>query len=102
MTYDGINDLPRTIAAVLPEEAQEVYRQAYNKAWDQAGEQPGGGLSRESLAHRQAWTILEREYARDFATGKWRRKGETVVVVKEPRGLLPWLRRLFRRSNGHS
>ncbi len=103
MTYDSIKDLPQSITAVLPEGAQEIYRQTYNKIWNQVGEQPGRSLSRESLAHRQAWSAMQREYEQDFSTGKWHRKGEPVVAAKkEPRGLMPWLRHLFHRSSAHA
>jgi cation transport regulator len=76
MKYERTKDLPATITQVLPDNAQQAYLEAYNQAWDDYDQETMGDLSRHSIAHRQAWEIVERTFARDLNTTKWERKGE--------------------------
>ncbi len=101
--YQTVHDLPKSITEVLPIEAQELYLQAYNKALSQTPPNPGGGLTPESLAHRQAWAIMQREFVRDYE-GKWRRKGEKIAPTKSERreGLFARIGKMFSRKGGHA
>ncbi len=63
MPYDKIDDLPESVREHLPKHAQEIYRAAFNSAWDEYGHD-------ESRAHRVAWGAVEREYHKDDS-GKW-------------------------------
>jgi cation transport regulator len=76
MRYESISDLPETLRDVLPERAQEVYLEAYQKSYDEYEEERGGQASRESVAHRDAMAAVKREYVHDEERGKWYRKGE--------------------------
>lgn len=69
-------DLPDSVRDNLPEHAQEIYRAAFNSAWDQYDEpeERRGGASREETAHKVAWAAVKREYEKDEKTGKWKRK----------------------------
>jgi len=58
MPYRQIEDLPRAIRGQLPPPAQEVYRAAFNNAWDQHADERGG----EATMHRIAWSAVKRRY----------------------------------------
>ena len=75
MPYDNVSDLPDSVRDNLPKHAQEIYKEAYNSAWDQY-EDPGdrrGDASREETAHRVAWSAVKEEYERND-DGNWTRK----------------------------
>jgi len=57
MPYEKLADLPDSVRNNLPEHAQEIYKEAYNSAEEQYGE--------ESRAHRVAWSAVERKYEKD-------------------------------------
>ncbi|MGB3832453.1 MAG: ChaB family protein [Mesorhizobium sp.] len=59
MPYASIRDLPPSVAAHLPEHAQEIYRAAFNSAWDDYADR---GDMREEIAHRVAWAAVKRLY----------------------------------------
>lgn len=75
MPYSRNAELPAAVRAHLPAHAQDVYRAAFNSAWEQY-DQPGerrGGDSREAVAHKVAWTAVKQAgYARD-EEGDWQR-----------------------------
>ena len=54
MPYDNLKELPDSVRDNLPEHAQEIYKEAYNSAWDQYKdpEDRRGDASREETAHR--------------------------------------------------
>ena len=62
MPYEKLTDLPDSVRNNLPEHAQEIYKEAYNSAEEQYGE--------ESRAHRVAWSAVERKYEKD-ENGNW-------------------------------
>ena len=56
MPYDTLEELPKNVNNVLPKQAQEIYKEAYNSAWDQY-EDPDdrwGDQSQEETAHKVA------------------------------------------------
>ena len=59
MPYDSIRDLPPSVATHLPDHAQEIYRAAFNSAWDNYADR---GVMREEIAHRVAWAAVKRLY----------------------------------------
>ncbi|MHB1414992.1 MAG: ChaB family protein [Chloroflexota bacterium] len=63
MPYDKLSDLPGNVRENLPEHAQEIYRAAFNNAWDEYGHE-------EARAHRVAWAAVEREYHKN-EKGEW-------------------------------
>jgi cation transport regulator len=65
MPYDKLTDLPDSVRNNLPEHAQEIYKEAYNSAEDQYGE--------ESRAHRVAWSAVEQKYEKNDR-GNWEEK----------------------------
>jgi cation transport regulator len=95
MKYENISDLPGTIRDILPEDAQKLYLDAYNRAWDQYDEKTAIGQSRETRAHQQGWLAIRHEFVRDEGTGIWHREGEPVREKEEPKGLFARIRSLF-------
>jgi cation transport regulator len=97
MRYESKNDLPQTIRGTLPGPAQELYRKAYNRAWEEYKEGQGY-LSREGVAHQMGWTAVRHEYVQDQRKGVWYRIGEEPDETESARDFLGKLKVLFRRS----
>jgi cation transport regulator len=79
MPYDRISELPDSVKDNLPKHAQEIYKEAFNSAWDEYDEpqERRGNASREETAHKVAWSAVKKEYKKDEKTGKWvKKKGE--------------------------
>ncbi|MCC6616444.1 MAG: putative cation transport regulator ChaB [Anaerolineae bacterium] len=76
MPYSKLTDLPESIRDNLPKHAQEIYKEAYNSAWDQYKDPDDrrGDASREETAHRVAWSAVKKDYDKDDKSGKWKRK----------------------------
>ena len=76
MPYDTLKDLPDSVRDNLPKHAQEIYKEAFNSAWDQYDEpeERRGDASREETAHRVAWAAVKKTYEKDDDSGKWKRK----------------------------
>jgi cation transport regulator len=76
MPYESLEDLPERVRNVLPRHAQEIYRAAFNRAWEEyrdPDERRLGG-TREETAHAVAWSAVEQNYAKDDRTGEWKKK----------------------------
>jgi cation transport regulator len=58
MPYLSTEDLPAPVRRHLPERAQEIYRGAFNHAWESYAIAP----TREEIAHRVAWAAVKRRY----------------------------------------
>ncbi len=67
MPYKRISDLPGGVRNNLPKHAQEIYKEAFNSAEEQYGE--------ESRAHRVAWSAVEQKYEKN-EKGEWVEKKE--------------------------
>lgn len=63
MPYLTNDQLPLGVRRHLPPEAQNIYREAFNRAWSQYG-----GV--EATAHRVAWAAVKRRYVRSD-DGMW-------------------------------
>ncbi len=75
MPYRSVSELPRALRDHLPPHAQDIYRQAFNNAWDQYADPSKRGTkgTREETAHRVAWSAVGRVYEKD-ANGRWRKR----------------------------
>lgn len=60
MPYAHNVDLPASVRAHLPEEAQDIYREAFNHAWKQYAKREPERI--EEIAHRVAWSAVKRRY----------------------------------------
>lgn len=76
MPYKDLKDLPENVTHVLPEHAQEIYKEAYNHAWEEYADPADrrDGQSREETAARVAWAAVKQVYEKDVASGKWHKK----------------------------
>jgi cation transport regulator len=72
MPYKNLADLPDSIKDNLPQHAQEIYKEAFNNAWDEYKEQDDrrGAATREETAHRVAWAAVKTKYEKGEG-GRW-------------------------------
>jgi cation transport regulator len=66
MPYRSNADLPAPLRRRLPEQAQDIFRAAFNHAY---ATHPADSR-REEMAHRIAWAAVKRSYVR-LAEGVW-------------------------------
>lgn len=60
MPYLTNDDLPLSVRGHLPEHGQDIYREAFNHAWQEYAESP----RQEQIAHRVAWAAVKRAYVK--------------------------------------
>lgn len=72
MPYDNRSDLPESLRNNLPAHAQDIYKEAFNSAWDQYADPKDrrGDDSREEVAHQVAWSAVKQSYEKN-TDGKW-------------------------------
>lgn len=72
MPYKNNNELSDKIKNILPTHAQDIYREAFNHAWQQyeSASKRKGNDSRETVSHKVAWAAVEKKYHKD-SDGKW-------------------------------
>jgi len=75
MPYSTISELPDSVKNVLPKHAQDIYKEAFNSAWDeyQDPEDRRGDADREETAHKVAWSAVKNSYEKGD-DGKWHAK----------------------------
>lgn len=86
MPYDRISDLPEPVKNVLPREAAEVWRAAFNSA-------EKAGNSEESAA-RIAWSAVKRAGWEKGPNGTWVK----VKAAKEAESFFNWLMELVSKA----
>jgi cation transport regulator len=74
MTYHSLAELPDSVKDSLPKHAQEIYKEAYNSAWDQYSDpnKRRGNESREAVSRKVAWSAVEKKYEKK--DGRWMSK----------------------------
>ncbi|BDH45617.1 cation transport regulator [Salmonella enterica subsp. enterica serovar Choleraesuis] len=75
MPYSSRDELPDSVQHVLPNHAQDIYKEAFNNAW-QKYKDPNdrrGDDSREETAHKVAWAAVKQVY-RKGDDDKWHKK----------------------------
>jgi len=75
MPYNKTSELPDSVKNALPSHAQDIYKEAFNNAYDEY-EDPDerrDDASREEVAHRVAWSAVKNKYEKGD-DGKWREK----------------------------
>ena len=65
MPYKTNSDINEKVRNVLPEHAQTIFREAFNKAYFEYGN--------EQSAFKVAWTAVEKDYKKG-PEGKWVKK----------------------------
>jgi cation transport regulator len=56
--YFSNDDLPPRVRLHLPEHAQDIFREAFNHAWQQYADDP----RQEEIAHRVGWAAVKKVY----------------------------------------
>lgn len=75
MPYRTVSELLDSVKNVLPEHGQDIYKEAFNSAYEQY-EQPSerrDGADHEETAHRVAWAAVKKVYQKGD-DGKWRKQ----------------------------
>lgn len=82
--YKTTADLPESVRDALPAHAQDIYRAAYDSAWEEYANlaKRRGDESREETAHRVAWAAVKARYAKDEATGRWRARDKEGIDTR--------------------
>ncbi len=64
MPYKTNKDLPENVSKVLASHAQDIYREAFNHAWEQYAnpQERRNDISREETAHKVAWAAVKHIY----------------------------------------
>ena len=64
MPYNNTNELPESVKNVLPKHAQDIYKEAFNSAYEQYDkpEERRGDESQEEVAHKVAWAAVKKKY----------------------------------------
>jgi cation transport regulator len=77
MPYKSNSELQEMVRENLPEHAQDIYREAFNSAWEEYKDpsERRGNESREEVSHKVAWSAVEKVYEKN-AEGKWVKKKE--------------------------
>lgn len=65
MPYKELSDLPKSVRKYLPEHVQEIYRAAFNNAWEEYAQD-------EERAYRVAWSAIKKKYEKDESSGQWK------------------------------
>lgn len=76
MPYQKNSDLPVAVQHALPSHAQDIYREAFNHAWEEyksAEKKHDPEESRESVSHKVAWSAVKKTYHKTGDT--WVEKG---------------------------
>jgi cation transport regulator len=60
MPYQSNFELPRGVRSHPPDEAQDIYRAAFNNAFETYRDDP----RKEEIAHRVAWAAVKRLYVK--------------------------------------
>ena len=72
MPYHKLKDLPESVRHSLPKHGQEIYKEAYNSAWEEYKdpEDRYNDASREEVAHQVAWSAVKNVYMKND-NGNW-------------------------------
>jgi cation transport regulator len=75
MPFNSTDDLPDSVKNVLPGHAQDIYKEAFNSAYDQYKDpdERRDDASREEVSHRVAWNAVKQKYEKG-ADDKWHKK----------------------------
>ncbi|WAJ72466.1 ChaB family protein [Catenovulum adriaticum] len=72
MPYSNRSELPSSVKDNLPKHAQDIYKEAFNSAWDtyKNSEDRDSDDDRETVAHKVAWSAVKNTYHKN-ANGDW-------------------------------
>jgi len=64
MPYASNEDLPASVRGHMPPHAQDIFRAAFNSAWERYEKSE----RQEEIAHRVAWAAVKRRYTKRDGT----------------------------------
>lgn len=72
MPYNTLSQLPESVRNNLPKHAQEIYKSAFNSAWDtyKRRSDRADDDDRETVSHKVAWAAVKKSYAK-ASDGRW-------------------------------
>ena len=75
MPYKSTRDLPDAVRDNLPEHAQDIFKEAFNSAWDEYADpdKRRGKESQEEVSFKVAWSAVKNEYEKGD-DDKWHKK----------------------------
>ncbi len=76
MPYQSNQDLPESVKNHLPKHAQDIYREAFNHAYEEyqnPNKKRDKSESTEEISHRVAWNAVKNKYVKK-SDGKWHPK----------------------------
>lgn len=94
---------PRTQRDLFPAAAQALYIETYKKSMTESVRGDSSQLSPESVASRDAWDAVFREYTQDPVTHKWGANAKAGMPAGFPEmksSLLNTFRKLFKPKQG--
>ena len=64
MPYKTNKDLPKNVTHMLPAHGQDIYREAFNHAWQEYANpaERRDDASQEETAHKVAWSAVKKKY----------------------------------------
>ena len=73
MPYQSASELPDSVKNVLPKHAQDIYKEAFNSAYDEYKdpEDRRGDADREEVAHKVAWSAVKKAGYEKGDDDKW-------------------------------
>jgi cation transport regulator len=76
MPYKNNSSLPDSIHNALPQHAQEIYREAFNNAYNEYKDpnKRKDDSTREEVAYKVAWAAVKHKYIKDEKIKKWKAK----------------------------
>lgn len=74
MPYKTVDELPEQVRESLPKHGQDIYKEAFNSAWDEYANPKDrkGDASQEEVSHKVAWSAVKNVYEK--RDGKWVKK----------------------------
>lgn len=69
MPYNSTDELPDSVKDNLPPHAQDIYKEAFNSAYEDHKNESDG----EETAHKIAWSAVKQSYEKGD-DGKWHKK----------------------------
>lgn len=72
MPYNTASELPEQVRDALPSHAQDIYKEAFNSAWNQYKnpEDRRGDSDQEEGSHKVAWSAVKNTYEKS-EDGSW-------------------------------
>lgn len=76
MPYKTVSELPDSVKNVLPDHAQDIYKEAFNSAYEQYKDpdERRDDADREEVAHRVAWSAVKKAGYVKGDDGKWHKQ----------------------------